>query len=99
MTEIESGADVSADGEYVFAGVVPDGEMPVEFDGDLGGGTITLGIQGLRGGFVPIKNLEGEDVTLDSSGQFAVFSPISGKVAFKLEGATDPDFAAGCSGV
>lgn len=67
----------------------------MEVDGNFGGGTVTPGYQGLSGLFVPHRNDAGEVITTTNPATWEVFTPISGVLAFKVEGATTPALIVG----
>lgn len=66
------------------------GDGEGEDPGTFGGGTVTLGYQGESGLFVPYRDDAGDPITAAVPYGRVVTVPISGIVALKLEGATDP---------
>jgi hypothetical protein len=99
MTEFKTGQTIGADGEYVLNRVIPaTQEGLLEIDGDFGSGTVTPGYQGASGDFVSLKNDAGEAVTSTVPNAWVIEVPASGKLAFKLSGATNPALIANVSG-
>ena len=88
MTNISPGTAIEADGEFALTQTK---HAPiVQIKGDLGGGTVTLGIVDPDGDFAPLLDLSGAAIATTIAGAIQV--PTTEKIAVKLTGATSPDF-------
>jgi hypothetical protein len=91
MTPITTRIPIVADGVYSLPPNTPGVQRIVEFSGDFGGGTLSVGYVSLHGDFVPFTaEVGGAAIEFTSADALVVDTPASGTFAVQLAGSVEP---------